>query len=107
MVNKSTVVWMHPGFEERERDLQAKGYAIQRIQSGIRPRLYDEVPDMVIYAEELLSENSLFFKINQFFPDTVALSIGTGSATHDVQESRLNASMNKLIEDIKAIDLEE
>ena len=107
MVNKSTVVWMHPGFEERERDLQAKGYAIQRIQSGISPRLYDEVPDMVIYSEELLSENSLFFKINQFFPDTVAMSIGTGTNTHGVQESRLNASMNKLIEEIKGIDSEE
>lgn len=107
MVNKSTVVWMHPGFEERERDLRAKGYAIQRIQSGKSPRLYDEVPDMVIYAEELLSENSLFFKINQFFPDTVAMSIGTGRNTHRNEENRSNTSMNKLIENIRAIDTEE
>lgn len=106
MLNNSTVVWIHPGFEERERELRVKGYIIQKIQPGGRPKFYDEAPDMVIYAEELLNEYSLFFTINKFFPDTVAISIGTGIGTDD-PENLTNSSVNKLVQDIRMIDTEE
>lgn len=104
MTIKATVVWMHPGFEERERYLVAKGYVVRKIQSGNSARLYDDVPDMIIYSEELLSENSLLFRINEFFPDTIGMSIGMGKNVLQEQES---ASMGKLIDEIKAIDAEE
>lgn len=106
-MNTAAVVWMHPGFEARERDLVEKGYTIRKMETGNVPCLYDEIPDMIIFSEELLSENSLFFKFNQFFPDAIALSIGTGIMAERVKETQHEASMDRLINEIKGIDTEE
>ena len=87
-----------------EDDLSSKGYAVKRFQSEKSMFFsgYDDHPDMIVFSEESLQEGSLFFRIDEYFPGTLAVAIGCGEP-QKTSEAQSEDSMDRLIKSLKNI----
>ena len=87
-----------------EQDLAEKGYTLKKFSSEKASvfSLSDDHPDMVIFAEDILHKDSLFFKLSDFFPGTLVVSIGS-TEPRETNDATLEASMERLIESLKGI----
>jgi len=87
-----------------EEDLVEKGYTLRKFNTGKEGEslLYDDQPDMIIFSEDILHKDSLFYKVNDFFPGTIVVSIGS-TQPQETDDDALAISMERLINSLKGI----
>lgn len=87
-----------------EDDLASKGYEVKKFQSEktMFGSGYDDHPDMIVFSEESLQEGSLFFKIDEYFPGTLAVAIGCGEQQRTSNEGSAD-SVDRLIKSLRNI----
>src|SRR5688572_19436126 len=90
--------------EEVEESLAEKGYVIKKFKSDKSSvlSLSDDQPDMIIFSEDCMHKDSLFFTITKFFPNTLVVSIGS-TQPQPTDHAALEASMDRLIESLRGI----
>ncbi|HEY3402976.1 MAG TPA: hypothetical protein VGK59_06300 [Ohtaekwangia sp.] len=98
--------WLIGTLEDSDvmESLVEKGYALKKFRADESPAISfsDDQPDMIIFSEDCLHKDSLFFTITKFFPNTLAVSIGS-TQPQPTDDTALEASMDRLIESLRSI----
>ena len=87
-----------------EESLAERGYVIKKFKSD-KSSVFsglDDQPDMVIFSEDCMHKDSLFFTITKFFPNTLVISIGS-TQPQPTDPVALEASMDRLIDSLRGI----